>query len=163
MQLLFRPQSLYFLLAALCAAAMFLFPINSYEQTRPDSLQLFEHRVPGFVSGEGIAVVDVEPLIPIRIIVPVLIGIMLISIFLFGNRKRQMTVARSSYFISLFVIAGAYMANSAFVGYLSKNAVVSSSFGVSFYLPFAVIAFTWLGIRSVKKDEDLVSSLDRLR
>lgn len=161
--MLFRPQSLYLLLAMLCTGAMYLFPINSYVQTKAEESRAYEMNVSGFSNSEGVAVADVEPLLPLKIVVPVLIAVLLITMFLFKNRKRQSTIAHSSYLISVLIIAGGILANQSFFAYLSEGATVSSGMGISFYLPFAVIAFTFLAIRAIKKDEDLVRSLDRLR
>lgn len=163
MQLLFRPQSLYLLLATLCTGAMYLFPINSYQQDQVEGSRTFTFDVNGFTTAEGLAVADVEPLLPLKYVVPVLILVLLVTMFLFKNRKRQSTVAHSSYLISVLIIGGAVLANQGFVAYLGESGAVDSSMGVSFYLPFAVIAFTFLAIRAIKKDEDLVRSLDRLR
>jgi hypothetical protein len=110
----------------------------------------------------GTEIVDVQPLLPFYVVVPLLTAVLVISIFMFNKRKRQMRVSRSSYLITALIIAGAYLANNSFIAYMDPPGV-TASFGVSFYLPFAVLAFTWLANRSIKKDEDLVRSLDRLR
>ena len=160
MQLLFRPQSIYFLLAALCAGSMFLFPFATFELS---SNVHYELNAMGFFNHENVAVVDGDPIVPFHIIVPLLTAILLISMFMFNKRKRQMAVARSSYFISMLIIAGAYLSINAFKAHLGLAKDVMIGYDVSFYLPFAVLAFTFLANRSIKKDEDLVRSLDRLR
>jgi len=161
-QLLFRPQSLYLFLAALCAGLMFVFPINSYEVLNSESGGQYSLEVMGFLNESGKEIVDVKPLLPFYVVVPLLSVILAISIFMFNKRKRQMRVSRSSYLITALIIAGSYLANNSFIAYMDPPGV-KASFGVSFYLPFAVLAFTWLANRSIKKDEDLIRSLDRLR
>jgi len=160
MQLLFRPQSLYLLLAALCAGSMFLFPFATFELS---SNVHYELNAMGFFNHENVVVVDVAPLLPFNIVVPLLAAILLVTMFMFKKRKRQMAVSRSAYLISVLIIGGSYLAINSFKAYLGVEQGVKIGYDVSFYLPFAVLAFTFLANRSIKKDEDLVRSLDRLR
>ena len=160
MQLLFRPQSLYLLLGSLTAGAMFLFPFATFEWGADG---YYELNAMGFFDQENMAVVDVDPLLPFYVVVPLLGAILLISMFMFKKRKRQMAVARSAYLIGMLIIGGAYLAINSFKAYLGVAKNVEIGYDVSFYLPFAVLAFTFLANRWIKKDEDLVKSLDRLR
>ena len=82
----------------------------------------------------------------------------LISIFLFKNRQTQFVVNRINILINLFLLG--------MLIYLSLNlpgeASVSEK-GIGMFLPILVILLLVIANRAIKKDEDLVKSVDRLR
>ena len=83
----------------------------------------------------------------------------LIAIFLFKNRPLQSRLARLSI---LFIIAGI-----GFSAYLlfsqSGNTINALGISAGTFLPIVAIILTVLANRSIKKDENLVRSMDRLR
>jgi|694.fasta_scaffold10007_12 hypothetical protein len=86
--------------------------------------------------------------------------ISMISIFLYNNRQQQMSVLRLSFifFAASFALLALYIK--------SATAVIQGngfSFGISFFLPFGSFLMNMLALRSIRKDEQLVKSLDRLR
>jgi hypothetical protein len=82
----------------------------------------------------------------------------LIAIFLFKNRKLQFVFGRIIILINLFLLG--------LLIYLSLNlsgeASVSEK-GIGMFLPVLAILFIVLANKAIKKDEDLVKSVDRLR
>ena len=161
MHLLFRPQSLYLLLAIVCAAIMYFLPFATFLDAEGAEAYLLKSN--GCWAVNGTSVVDASPMLPLDIVVIVLTLILTVTLFMFKNRKRQGAIARSSYLVSILLIGGAFMAINSFKAYLDTGAQQGVVYEASFYLPFAVIAFTFLAGRSIKKDEELISSLDRLR
>ncbi len=82
----------------------------------------------------------------------------LISIFLFKNRKNQFVINRLNLILSLFLL-GFFVYRSL---NLSGEALVSEK-GIGMLIPVFSIVFLVLANRAIKKDEDLVKSVDRLR
>jgi hypothetical protein len=83
-----------------------------------------------------------------------------ISIFLYKNRHQQMSVLRLSFifFAASFALLALYIKSASTV--IQQGAF---SFGISFFLPFGSFLLNMLALRSIRKDEQLVKSLDRLR
>ena len=82
----------------------------------------------------------------------------LIAIFLFKNRQNQFVVNRLNMILNLFLLG--------FFVYRSLNLsgeVSTSEKGIGMLIPVFSIVFLVLANRAIKKDENLVKSVDRLR
>ena len=82
----------------------------------------------------------------------------IITIFLFKNRKNQFILNRLNIILNLFLL-GFFVYRSL---NLSGGTWVSEK-GVGMLIPVFSIVFLVLANRAIKKDEDLVKSVDRLR
>ncbi len=81
-----------------------------------------------------------------------------IAILLFKNRKNQFVVNRLNMICNLFIL-GFFVSRSL---NLSGETIVSEK-GIGMLIPLFSIVFLVLANRFIKKDEDLVKSVDRLR
>ncbi len=82
----------------------------------------------------------------------------LVAIMLFKNRKNQFVVNRLNMILNLFLLG--------FFVYRSLNLsgeISVSEKGIGMLIPVFSIVFLVLANRAIKKDEDLVKSVDRLR
>ncbi|NNE76768.1 MAG: DUF4293 domain-containing protein [Pricia sp.] len=82
----------------------------------------------------------------------------MISILLFKNRKNQFVLNRLNLILNLFLL-GFFVYRSL---NLSGETLVSEK-GIGMLIPVISIVFLVLANRAIKKDEDLVKSVDRLR
>ncbi|MEX0314706.1 MAG: DUF4293 domain-containing protein [Allomuricauda sp.] len=82
----------------------------------------------------------------------------LISIFLYKNRQNQFVVNRLNMILNLFLL-GFFVYRS--LSLSGENAI--SEKGIGMLIPVFSIVFLVLANRAIKKDEDLVKSVDRLR
>jgi len=82
----------------------------------------------------------------------------LISIFLFKKRKSQFMLGRLNIILN-FILLGLFVYQSLS---LSGETKVSEK-GIGMLLPIFSIVFLALANKAIKKDEDLVKSVDRLR
>ncbi|SDS30199.1 protein of unknown function [Polaribacter sp. KT25b] len=82
----------------------------------------------------------------------------LVTIFLFKDRKLQFVLGRIIILINLFLLGLLIYLSLTLPG---ENAV--SEKGIGMFLPILVILLIVLANRAIKKDEDLVKSVDRLR
>ena len=82
----------------------------------------------------------------------------ILSIFMFKNRKLQFVLGRLN-IISNFFLLGFFVYQSLNV---SGETLVSEK-GIWMFLPIISIVFLVLANKAIKKDEDLVKSVDRLR
>ena len=95
-------------------------------------------------------------LIPILFIGSALLS--LIAIFQFKNRKLQFVLGRLNILTNLFLL-GLLIYQSL---NLSGETVVSEK-GIGLVLPIIVVFLLAIANKAIKKDEDLVKSVDRLR
>ena len=97
-----------------------------------------------------------EPLVSGLIFVSIILAVN--SILMFKKRKVQFVLNRLN-IISNFVLLGVFVYRSLT---LSGETLVSEK-GIGVLLPIISIVFLVLANKAIKKDEDLVKSVDRLR
>lgn len=84
--------------------------------------------------------------------------ISVITIFKYKNRKSQFMLGRLNIILNFFLL-GFFVYQSL---NLSGETLVSEK-GIGMFLPIISIVFLALANKAIKKDEDLVKSVDRLR
>lgn len=139
-----RIQSIYLLLVAILSGGLiFAFDLWKLAENKVFALDLF--------SSESIA----EKSVPVLFFLSALLA--LYSIFSFKDRKKQFVFGRLIILINLFLLG--------LLIYLSLNlpGEVSSEKGIGMFIPTVAILFSVLANKAIKKDEDLVKSVDRLR
>ncbi|GAA3599674.1 DUF4293 domain-containing protein [Flavivirga amylovorans] len=82
----------------------------------------------------------------------------LIAIFMYKNRKSQFVLGRLNIILN-FILLGFFVYQSLNI---SGETAVSEK-GIGMFLPVVSIVFLALANKAIKKDEDLVKSVDRLR
>jgi hypothetical protein len=82
----------------------------------------------------------------------------LVTIFLFKNRKLQFVIGRIIILINLFLLGLLIYLSLTLPGETSV-----SEKGIGMFLPILVVLLIVLANKAIKKDEDLVKSVDRLR
>jgi ABC-type multidrug transport system permease subunit len=82
----------------------------------------------------------------------------ILAVFLFNNRKLQFVLGRIIILINLFLLGLLIYVSLT----LSGETSVSEK-GIGMFLPILAILFLVLANKAIKKDEDLVKSVDRLR
>lgn len=141
-----RIQTIYLLFAAIVSGGLtFVFSL----WTNVEKILFFA--IDAFTSNDLLI-----KFIPILFVVSALLSI--ITIFLFKNRKLQFVLGRLNILTNLFLL-GLLIYQSL---NLSGETVVSEK-GIGLVLPIIVIFLLAIANKAIKKDEDLVKSVDRLR
>lgn len=156
-----RKQTLFLLAAAACALLTFLFPVARY--TAVGGEQTFIYNTTGVVTEQGAPLADATLKFPLAIVFVLIAAVLAVVIVLFRNRPRQIAIVRATY---LLIILSAYLMFSqhlSLANYLHGATRFESSFGITMYLPLPMLLFAFLAERSIRKDEELVKSMDRLR
>lgn len=83
------------------------------------------------------------------------------ALFNFKNRRQQMRLVRFSYFM-LFLIVITELA-LIYVWRAGTHGDAAVSYGGHLIMPFAAFLFSFMAYKRIKKDDDLVKSVDRLR
>ncbi|MGB1169756.1 MAG: DUF4293 family protein [Flavobacteriaceae bacterium] len=94
-------------------------------------------------------------LVPVFFLISASLAI--VSIFKYKKRQLQFVLGRIIILINLFLLG--------ILIYLSLNipGEASSEKGIGMFIPVVVILFAVLANKAIKRDEDLVKSVDRLR
>ena len=141
-----RIQSIYLLLAALIAGVLPMY-ISLWTSVKENIIYSAT-----LLQGNSLT----EKIVPVLFFGSALIS--LCSIFLFKNRQLQFVLGRVVLLINLFLLGLlVYLSLT-----LSGEAAVSEK-GIGMFLPVVVILLTAIANKAIKKDEDLVKSVDRLR
>ena len=135
-----RIQSVYLFLAVLACIAYIFVPVGQVK-TPENVTEIW------FVKND----------IPIMIGAIVVAAFAFISIFLFKNRITQMKVVLINIVFSV-VLIGLFL-----FGLFKYMGIQNYTFGVGAILPIFVLLFNILAYSSIKADENLVKSMDRLR
>ncbi len=84
----------------------------------------------------------------------------LLTIFLYKNRQNQFVTNRLNMILNLFLL-GFFVYRS--LNLSGETLVSEKGIGIGMLIPVFSIVFLVLANRAIKKDEDLVKSVDRLR
>ncbi|MEI7801100.1 MAG: DUF4293 domain-containing protein [Bacteroidota bacterium] len=136
-----RIQTLYLIAALICTGLMFYLPIwKSGENIGIDSLGAGTHLY--------------------LLLIATLLGLFqIISIFFYKERKTQILFCNISIFITIVYLL------TFFVIFLQENEISNLASGIQIgtILPILIIVFKILAITNIRKDEELIRSMDRLR
>jgi len=150
-----RIQSIYLLIVASLFGSLFFIPISKVIVNKEIiTLDIQKLTVQSSTQNELI-----QKLFPTTIIATLIIAIALITIFLYKNRTLQMRLINYNTIVIVAIVA-------IFTYYIYKITIdynISFSFSIGFIIPLIAIIFNILAYRRIKKDEELVKSIDRIR
>ena len=142
-----RIQTIYLFISALVFGSLFILPFGV--STQPAS---------GFLSDSKFAINDHVALMSLAIA-----GVVfsLLAIFLYKNRPTQLKLTYIGIILSLVFPLVAYLIFNSLAGITADAA--GFSFQPGLFLPGISLIMGFLAIRSIRKDDRLVKSMDRLR
>ena len=150
-----RIQTVFLLVVVLLQASMLIFPISEFII---QGNQIIVFKATGFIS-EGIAVEEIYQTNLIFIFISLTVLLPLVSIFLYKRRVIQMRLCVYNLILTLGFQGMLYWFITKIGGQF--EGVVSYKF--CFIFPVVSSILTYLAFRSIKKDDNLVRSLDRIR
>ncbi|MFD1095144.1 DUF4293 domain-containing protein [Salegentibacter chungangensis] len=133
-----RIQTIYLLIAVICSAGL-IFAFSLWENANGVEVYAQDHLT----------------------ILAMFLGsaaLSLISIFMFKNRKLQFVLGRLNILLNFFLL-GVFV----YWSLRLPGEMDISEKGIGMILPIVSIVFLVLANKAIKKDEDLVKSVDRLR
>lgn len=155
-----RKQTLFLALAAMCVALMFVFAIGIY--TLPDQPAEVTFGVLGTMVGGQDALFAPKPLVPLQAVAGLAILMLGATVFMFKDRKRQLRFANFCYMVLLGLFAAVFMSEHSMQAVIEEKGG-SGGVGAGYFLPLVALVFTFLAVRGIRADEELVKSADRLR
>lgn len=152
-----RIQSVYLLLASIALFALFMFPIahDVLIENLPKTIKITG--VYQIVDGQQVQTLSFLVLTIVSVIIALL---PLVIIFLYKERKKQVAFC---YGLILVIIGYSF-----WVAQTIKSVSVDASIGADNYsigalLPSVAVLMAILAVKSIRKDEKLIRSADRLR
>ena len=150
-----RVQTIFLLLTSVFYFSYWLFGLEWYEKGYPVIINIFN-------GSEYINTV----LISISFIPLIISGISFVSIFIFKNRKLQIKVTRIclrfSLFMSLFTVFYFYNCLTYLIDIMPSQ-VLEFLMYAAILNPFICTYLLFLALKSIKTDNELVNSLNRIR
>ena len=177
-----RIQTIWLLLAALCMALCFVFPVAEYHLSDDNLGQVTEAQLNLIAKGNPEMlnqILNGEPQVdfsqkdsgfkswPLMALAIAVMAVSVLSIFLFKNRMRQVRIVMVGFMLNLayaflvfFWAVDAYADTVRNYMHLSN---ISITWLVGAYAPIASLLMLFLAQRAIRKDEAKVRAADRLR
>lgn len=153
-----RIQTVYLLLAVLSLSSIMLFDIAHFSDAAGNKNMLGLYHLT--TADTELSSVKFS-LLPV-VFISLSIALLVVAIFAYRKRKRQMQFVRFTYLtIAASIVSVFFFVNENY--WALQLPEPDLSYRTGFYLPFVAFAFCWLANRAIRQDEELVRSLDRLR
>lgn len=151
-----RIQSIWFFLASATFLALFLFAYVHFSEAGVAKAL----KVTGVYENRGTEVISTQDFLGLTIATVLIAALPFVAIFLFKNRKMQITLA----YVSILAILGhfywLFQTTKSVIGGLELK---PENYGVGIFLPSITILFLIFAIKGIRKDEKLIKSTERLR
>ncbi len=149
-----RIQSVYLGLAVLLSVGLFVWPIGSFSADNSELiLSVF-----GLTTTKGEIITMTYPIV---ILTGIITFLLLFQVFNFKRRIRQIQTGIAVIVLIVFwyLINGIYIYHY----FMDFDIFLSVKPSVGAFIPLAMIVFILLGNKYIRKDEELVRSVDRIR
>jgi hypothetical protein len=158
-----RIQTLYLFIASISLAIMFFLPIYTFQEKANDGSMMdvkltLQGRFEKSMGTENFVLTKPNWA---KSLMALAIGLgLFVAIFRYNDRKKQLRIARV-----MIILTFAFIGTMLYGAYNTVNngTAVNIVTGYAVFCPSISIVFTALAARAIKKDEELVSSADRLR
>jgi len=159
-----RVQSLWLLFASMSVFLLFFFSIATFSPTNDSMVYGFNFYAFGLDYPEPFSSALSElyaPLLKYTVMAVVLVCILtpLFVIFNYKNRSRQMQLSRLTMLLNVALMVSFFLLTDLF----AEKTSTLISYGTGIFVPMGGVVFLLLTIRSIKKDDKLVRSADRIR
>lgn len=151
-----RIQTLYLLIAEFLVAALFFFP---YAEIAGKDGLIYRFDSKGIFI-EGVANVEsIYESLPVLILCTLVLLLLLVTIFQYKNRVRQMRLST----VNIFLLIG--LSGLIFYYTWESSKIIGGTFSLTLFTAFPIVSaiLVYLAIRGIAKDEALVRSIDRIR
>ncbi|MFO7864594.1 MAG: DUF4293 domain-containing protein [Salinivirgaceae bacterium] len=149
-----RIQTLFIFIAIVLTPVLFLFPIAQFSA----DAQTVIFKIVSLESQQGVLLVATYPLLIISGLLAFLLIFQLVN---FKKRIRQMQTGKAIIWLSViwYVVAAIYVYN--YFGTI--DIIYNTTPHLALFVPVLLIVFVAFANKYIKKDEDLVRSIDRIR
>lgn len=149
-----RIQTIYLVLATIILGLTFAFPFAIY------TLEQGEVIFNAYGVSENTS--EINTFFPYYITIALSMGLALFSLLQYKKRKVQITVGRLVYLLLAVTIVFVFIDYSSLTAQFGID-TSNVSYGAGMFMPVAALPIMFMANRNIRKDEDLIKSLDRLR
>ena len=149
-----RIQTVYLLLAAASLCLLFFFPICFYDIGDLS----YSLNIKNLLGSDG-SVESSEWGIGLMVLAPISLAMIVFMLSQFKERQKQLSLGRVIYLL----LATLIVISMAVIEYNKPEGAELTGYWLGYVAPVAALPFVFLANRAIKKDEELVKSLDRLR
>jgi len=150
-----RIQSLYLFASFVLIAVMFFLPLAELVDVSGNTFTFLYRGIPAATEGQPV----IFNALPVAILLSIIALISLVSIFLYKKRALQIRLSIFNMICMLGAMGLVYYSINSQVNDL--NAIADYSLINAF--PLIALVLTYLAMRSIGKDENLIRSMDRIR
>ncbi|MDA9554779.1 DUF4293 domain-containing protein [Pelobium sp.] len=150
-----RIQSVYLFLASVAIYGLFIFPVVN--TLTPEGAK--QIKITGVYETVGNQVVQTSPFTLLTIITAILGLVPIVLIFLYKNRKQQLTLI----YVFVLMMIGYSFWISQTIKTAANTTLELSNYNIGAGLSSVAILFLVLAAKGITRDEKLVKSADRLR
>lgn len=152
-----RIQTLFLSIALALLVLMLVFPLAQFVDVNHISYKLVYNGL-FQITEKSVVLVQFSYIISVFIVAAILL--LLSAIFLFKKRVLQIRICWFSILVLAVIATTEYILYNSIVG---KGQFNSHALSLTAIMPVLSVILTYLAIRAIKKDDDLVKSVDRLR
>ncbi|NND76978.1 MAG: DUF4293 domain-containing protein [Flavobacteriales bacterium] len=156
-----RIQTVYLVLSAILLSLMFFFPIAEIK----GDVQSYEFSAFGFASvaedPDALPAIIETNVVPLYVWIGILVALIIFSIAQFKKRKTQLKLNRLIFLLTVGLIVFLFYEADRSVELFSSS--TNPLYKAGLYFAFAALPLLFLANRGIKKDEDLIKSLERIR
>jgi cytochrome c biogenesis factor len=153
-----RIQSLYLFVVASACSLLFFFPMIDYIDPGKGTYKLFATGMKSYSDIPGL--LFFWETFPLFVLVIASLVMALITIFLFRKRRTQFQLVNINVLLNVLLVALVFLLYSRI---FEKRLQIPSNYQFGMYIPLISLVFLVLASRSIRKDDALVKSSDRLR
>jgi len=153
-----RIQSLYLFVVAVACTLLFFFPMIDYIDPGKGTYKLFATGMKSYSDLPGL--LFFWETLPLLVLVSVSLVMALITIFLYKKRRIQFQLVNINILLNVVLVALVFLLYSRI---FENRLQIPSNYQFGMYIPLISLVFLVLASRSIRKDDSLVKSSDRLR
>jgi hypothetical protein len=153
-----RVQTLYLSLSFIGCVLLFFFPLAEYANEVQGTYVFYITGVKYLVDPP--LIISFWITLPLLVMVAASAIMILISVFLYRKRRIQVMLVSITFLIHVIFISLVLLF---YIGHFDKQFQVMHSYKFGIFIPLVSLGFLILANRSIRKDEMLVKSADRLR
>ena len=150
-----RIQTLYLIAAIICLFVNTIMPVANFTDHANNTFHLMHNGLQELVNGK---IIQVYYSFSITILLSLAIAMAVYIIINYKRRAIQMFVCKI-----LWVVIFATQGSILWIYFMTKPQFVGSNISFTAFLPVLAMILSVLAFRNIKKDDDLVKSIDRLR
>ena len=153
-----RIQSLYLFVVAVACTLLFFFPMIDYIDPGKGTYKLFATGMKSYSDLPGL--LFFWETLPLLVLVIASLVMALITIFLYKKRRNQFQLVNINVLLNVVIVALVFLLYSRI---FENRLQIPSNYQFGMYIPLISLVFLVLASRSIRKDEAMVKSSDRLR